>query len=74
MNVKIFISSRRDGDIKRQLERKENISIEATDNQDDIAKFVAEKIAENENDRYYPISEGLKSEIVDTLLYKSGGM
>ncbi|KAJ9218119.1 hypothetical protein DTO166G4_510 [Paecilomyces variotii] len=74
INAKIFISSRRDGDIKRQLERKANISIEATDNHDDIAKFVAERISENEKDRQYPISESLKSEIIDTLLHKSRGM
>ncbi|KAJ9359811.1 hypothetical protein DTO280E4_4489 [Paecilomyces variotii] len=74
INAKIFISSRRDGDIKRQLERKANISIEATDNHDDIAKFVAERISENEKDRQYPISESLKSEIIDTLLHKSHGM
>ncbi|KAJ9292711.1 hypothetical protein DTO271G3_8525 [Paecilomyces variotii] len=74
INVKIFISSRRDGDIKRQLGRKANISIEATDNHDDIAKFVAERISENEKDRQYPISESLKSKIIDTLLDKSRGM
>lgn len=73
-NLKILISSRRDGDIRLQLERKANVGIEATNNQDDIAKFVAEKISQSEKDRRYPISESLKSEIIQVLLSKSRGM
>ncbi|KAL1979592.1 hypothetical protein VTN96DRAFT_5527 [Rasamsonia emersonii] len=73
-NLKILISSRRDGDIRLQLERKANVGIEATNNQDDIAKFVAEKISQSEKDRRYPISESLKSEIIQVLLSKSRGI
>lgn len=74
-NLKILISSRRDSNIMRQLKREANISIDdATNNQDDIARFVAEKISQNEKDRRYPISESLKSEIMEVLLKKSQGM
>lgn len=73
-NLKIFISSRRNDDIKRQLEKEANIGIEATDNEDDISKFVAEKIHQGQKYRRKPISEHLQKEIVQTLLTKSQGM
>lgn len=73
-NAKIFISSRRDDDIKRQLERRANVGIEATDNAADIAKFVTERIRENEEERAYPIPGTLRTEIAQVLLDKSGGM
>jgi hypothetical protein len=73
-HLKIFISSRRDDDIKCQLEKKANIGIEATDNSDDISKFVAEKIHQGQKHRRKPISENLRNEIVQTLLEKSQGM
>ena len=37
--VKVFISSRRDGDIREWLRQNVNIDIQATDNGDDIARF-----------------------------------
>jgi hypothetical protein len=73
-HLKIFISSRRDDDIKRQLEKKANIGIEATDNKNDISKFVAEKIDQGQRYRRKIISENLRNEIVQTLLEKSQGM
>jgi uncharacterized protein YgbK (DUF1537 family) len=73
-STKLFVSSRRDDDIKRRLEKKANVGIEATDNADDIAKFVTEKIKENEDERAYPISDTLTTQIVQVLLEKSGGM
>jgi hypothetical protein len=73
-NTKVLVSSRRDDDIKRRLEKKANVGIEATDNADDIAKFVTEKIKENEEERAYPISKALRTQIVQVLLEKSGGM
>jgi hypothetical protein len=73
-NLKIFISSRRDDDIKFRLEKKSNIGIEATDNHDDISKFVAEAIEKVQNDRRNRIPAGLQQQIIDTLLTKSQGM
>lgn len=77
-HLKILISSRRDQDIKRQLENTANVAIEATDNHDDISKFVKEKIDEDrERRRQYrlkPISDDLQEHIVGTLLRKSNGM
>ena len=72
--VKIFISSRRDLDIKHQLEKRANIEIEATDNQDDIGRFVADRISQDQKVRRKPIPEDLQKEIVQTLLEKSRGM
>ncbi|KAJ5857483.1 hypothetical protein N7455_008377 [Penicillium solitum] len=75
-NLKVLISSRRDNDIKRRLKLKANLSVEATDNRDDISKFVREKIEDAQQGRHRnkPISEGLRDEIVRTLLEKSEGM
>jgi Cdc6-like AAA superfamily ATPase len=72
--LKIFISSRRDADLKHQLEKKSNVGIEATDNQKDISTFVAETIKRNQEVRRIPIPKGLQDRIVETLLEKSGGM
>ncbi|KAK2811930.1 hypothetical protein FQN50_001637 [Emmonsiellopsis sp. PD_5] len=72
--LKILISSRRDGDIRHQLGKEANIGIEATDNENDISKFVSERIAKGQDDRQYPISDCLQEEIVQTLLEKSQGM
>jgi hypothetical protein len=73
-SLKIFISSRRDDDIKLQLEKKANVGISATDNEEDIAKFVAMSIAENRPLRRKPIEDDLEKEIIQVLLDKSGGM
>ncbi|KXG45996.1 uncharacterized protein PGRI_048520 [Penicillium griseofulvum] len=75
-NLKVLISSRRDNNIKRRLQLEINLGIEATDNQDDISKFVHERIqhAQQSRHRSRPISEGLRDEIVTTLLEKSEGM
>lgn len=75
-NLKVLISSRRDNDIKRRLKLKANLSVEATDNRDDISKFVQEKIEDAQQGRHRnkPISEGLRDEIVTNLLEKSEGM
>jgi predicted NACHT family NTPase len=73
-SLKIFVSSRRDGDIKHQLEKNANLGIEATDNKDDIAKFVHDTIEADRRLRRLPISDGLRDQIVQTLLHKSRGM
>lgn len=77
-NLKILISSRRNDDIKRQLRMEANLGIEATDNEDDIRKFVLEKIEQDrlrrEDEGLPLISDKLKTEIVTTLFTKSHGM
>ncbi|KAH8807657.1 ankyrin repeat-containing domain protein [Xylogone sp. PMI_703] len=56
--VKIFISSRHDDDIQNRLERRNNSSRSSSD----------------KKNRRDPISEGLKTEIIQTILNKGGGM
>jgi len=73
-NLKIFISSRRDDDIKYQLEKKANVGISATDNEKDISKYVADRIEINKAKRRVPIPLDLQDEIIRVLLQKSGGM
>ncbi|GMG28057.1 unnamed protein product [Aspergillus oryzae] len=63
-NLKIFITSRRDEDIACRLKSKANVGINATDSQDDIAKFVSQKIDEDEKNKATPISVELKYDIV----------
>jgi ankyrin repeat domain-containing protein 50 len=70
--VKIFISSRPDGDIKERFKGRANIEIQATDNHDDIATFVESEITKHR--RWEKISPGLQEEIVETLRTRSHGM
>lgn len=72
--VKVFISSRRDRDIKHRFEGGPNIEIRATDNRDDIATFVSHEVTANENFWQGDISSELKELICNTLVDKSGGM
>jgi ankyrin repeat domain-containing protein 50 len=73
-SLKIIISSREDDDIKHQLEKKANVGIAATDNHDDIQKFVAEVVETNRPKRRYPLPRDLEQDIVSTLLTQSQGM
>lgn len=70
--VKIFISSRPDGDIKERFKGRANIEIQAADNHDDIATFVKSEITKHR--RWNKISRGLQEEIVGTLQRRSQGM
>ena len=72
--IKIFISSRPDENIKERFEKGPNVSIKATDNQDDIAKFVNEKLGEDDENRRTKLSSNLKETIIAVLLSKSQGM
>lgn len=70
--VKIFISSRPDPDIKSQLESSPNVGISATDNQDDIKKYLdleLDKLAKNAS-----FLKSVKSSIIDKLLERCQGM
>lgn len=72
--IKVFVSSRSELDIRHRFEKGPNVSIQATDNQDDIAKFVAARIEEDEKRRQNKLSAELKEDIINTLLHKSQGM
>jgi hypothetical protein len=72
--LKIFISSRRDDDIKSQLAKGANVGIEATDNENDIGKFVMDRIDQAQKHRRNPISPDLRQDIIQVLLDKSQGM
>ncbi len=71
--VKIFISSRLDRDIAERLEGGPNVAITATDNADDIARFVEAELARRPQ-WTAKLSKALQDEIVRTLCAKSGGM
>jgi hypothetical protein len=70
--VKIFISSRPDGDIKENFKTRVNIEIQATDNYGDISRFVQIEIAKHR--RWQKMSTNLQAEIVQTLQNCSQGM
>lgn len=74
--VKVLISSRRDGDIKEQLIEKANVSISATDNEEDIMKFVRERIDKHRETKRgaWAIPSELEQKIVTTIQDKSDGM
>lgn len=77
-HLKIFISSRRNDDIARQLRKEANVGVEAKDNGEDIVKFVKDKI-ENDSRRrerqgMQPITQELKNEIASIFKTKSHGM
>lgn len=70
--LKLFISSRPDRDIQRYFGSQPLIKIQATDNQDDIGKYVQEKLS---NDRRWEgVSVELREEIQRELLERSNGM
>ncbi|KAI0966492.1 hypothetical protein F4678DRAFT_449592 [Xylaria arbuscula] len=70
--LKIFISSRPDRDIKDRFLKTPNIEIQATDNEEDIQKFVREKIVLHGN--WKDMSQDLRDTIVEKLYAKSQGM
>ncbi len=71
--VKVFISSRLFDDIQRRLESGPNVSIAATDNLSDIAKFVFTQM-KNQPQWRQKLSAEIQHEILDTLREKSEGM
>ncbi|KAJ3574775.1 hypothetical protein NPX13_g4254 [Xylaria arbuscula] len=70
--LKVFISSRPDRDIRNLFLKTPNITVQATDNQDDIQKFVQERIVKHGNWR--DMSKKLRNDIVGKLFDKSQGM
>ena len=74
--IKVFISSRPDRDIKHRFQVGPNVCISATDNREDIRKFIVNTI---DNSRQYWLevvtgAPGLREEIVNTLHEKADGM
>jgi hypothetical protein len=70
--LRVFISSRPDADIRDRFLSRPNIEIQATDNQEDIKKFVNEEIVKHR--RWNKISAQLREDVVKTLLARSEGM
>ncbi|KAK5630889.1 hypothetical protein RRF57_006604 [Xylaria bambusicola] len=71
-SLKVFISSRPDQDIRDRFLKTPNIEIQATDNEEDIQKFVREKITQHRNWR--GMSQRLQNDIVEKFFTKSQGM
>jgi hypothetical protein len=71
--VKIFISSRLDSDIAERFKTGPNVAITATDNADDIARYVEAELVKRRQ-WTEKLSDDLQKEIVRTLCAKSKGM
>lgn len=71
--VLVFISSRPDGDIRLAFRDRTSVEVGVEDNQDDIAKFVRDKI-DNAGNRWRQIPVKTKTKVISTLLEKSQGM
>jgi Cdc6-like AAA superfamily ATPase len=71
--IKVFISSRLDGDIKERFESGPNVAITATEKADDIARFVEAEIAARPQWNR-KLSASTHEKIVWTLCEKDNGM
>ena len=75
--VKIMISSREDTDIAQELQDALSIRVSASENSDDIEKFVQHRINSAITDRRLlggTVSELLKENLINTLLNGANGM
>ncbi|CZR60508.1 related to vegetatible incompatibility protein HET-E-1 [Phialocephala subalpina] len=75
--VRVFVSSRNDGDIVCQLEESPNIFIRASDNSADIARYVQEQVSEAIKKKRMikgKVSPEMKERIVTTLIDGAQGM
>ena len=75
--VKVFVSSRDDGDIVCRLDNSPNVYIHAHDNKADIERFVHTKVTEAiEKKRLIrgKVSEQLQNQIIETLIDGAQGM
>lgn len=75
--VKVFVSSRDDGDIVCQLADLPNVFIQASDNKADIERFVRTQVAEAIQKKRLirgNVSEQLKGQIIETLIDGAQGM
>ncbi|VUC26892.1 unnamed protein product [Clonostachys rosea] len=71
-NLKVFISSRTEYDIKRFFNSQPTITIRATDNQNDIESFVRQKLSSDVH--WNNLDAELQKEAQATLFAKSKGM
>ena len=74
--LKVLIASRPENDIKDRFEEGPNVSIKATDNQEDIRAFLIDVIRTSPGSWKKMVTScpGLEDEIVNTLHKKSDGM
>lgn len=70
--VKLIIASRPDIDIKEHFSKRAFVNIRATDNRDDIGKYIQAEV--QKHSRWSKLNEGLRTEISRILLQKSDGM
>lgn len=70
--VKTLVSSRNDPDIANRFSNTRNLSITATDNADDILKFVSENI--NQDLLQGAASDQLKERVTNDLIQKANGV
>ncbi|GLA28227.1 hypothetical protein AnigIFM63326_005798 [Aspergillus niger] len=71
-NVKIFMSSRPDPEIKNLLEKTPNIDIDASDNKEDIRKYLSEVLGKRaRRDKDF---NDMKEEVTEILLERCQGM
>lgn len=71
-HLRVLISSRPDHDLRNWFLHKPSIEIKATDNQEDIQKFIQEEITKHTN--WGTMSPDLREKIVEVLHSKSQGM
>ncbi|CAI6094410.1 unnamed protein product [Clonostachys chloroleuca] len=71
-NLKIFVSSRMEYDIKQYFKSQPTITIRATDNQTDIEAFIRGKLTSDAH--WKSLDEELQEEAQSTLFAKSDGM
>ena len=79
--AKLFVSSRDDTDVVLELKKYTNVYIRATDNRDDIARFVAREVKNSNRPGKVRrllsgrgISEEVEAEIISTLMQGAQGM
>lgn len=72
--IKVFISSRLTDDIKHQFAARRNVQIEATDNREDIGKFLDDKLKNRCPAKWRNVHPDLKSDVYQTLLDQANGM
>ena len=72
--LKVFISSRPDGDIKHRFGTGPNMEIRATDNRDDIALYVNNRLGNPPWDWGQRVTPVLRAYISEVIIDKSDGM
>ncbi|KAH0420269.1 hypothetical protein CcaCcLH18_14102 [Colletotrichum camelliae] len=71
-NIRIFLSSRTDDDIRRHFQSRPVIEMQTTDNEDDISVFVHDRLSRDR--RWDALEPNLRHEIKQVFREKSQGM